>query len=367
MHLIIPRQALLQQVQRCQNVVEKRNTKPILCNLYLKAEANHLEVIGTDLQMAISGKTEAHIKESGETTVSAQKFFGIIKELDAELDVELKMKDSFLTIKSGRSRFRLSTLSPHDFPGMPQDDTDMHFSIHHQDLSKMIQCTAFAMSSDETRKYLTGTLFETKKEAGFSLISTDTHRLNLIHLNMDALSHNIQVIVPRKTVLEMRKVSDEQAGEMVLSLGKHQVRLQSSDYTLTSKVIDATFPAYQDVVPMQNPNHVHVNCKELDQALRRCMIVANDVTHDLCISFEKEGLKIAAHNVEQEQSEEFIEVKNGSDQSMMIGFNGRYLRDVLSVLDSDEIQISYRDSLSPILLAPVGQEGQKYIVMPMRI
>jgi len=164
----------------------------------------------------------------------------------------------------------------------------------------------------------------------------------------------------------MKKIAEDQGGTIEIGLSQRQVHLKCGGYTLISKVIDGTFPSYQDVIPTNHPYEVNVDCKKLDKALRRCMIVANDLTHDLCIQFTKEGLHIAAHNSEQEQSEEFVEAQ-GSETAMSIGFNGRYLRDVLNVLDSKEISINYRDELSPILLSPVGQEGEKYIVMPMRI
>ncbi|MDQ6990408.1 MAG: DNA polymerase III subunit beta [Mariprofundaceae bacterium] len=366
MKLIIAQPLLLKQIQRCQSIVEKKNTKPILCNLCLKALPHQLEVIGTDLQMAISAIQEAEVLEEGAITVSAQKAFEIIKELDANKPVELMLENSFLTIKSGRSRFRLITMPCTDFPGMPHDETDMVFTIEQKFLSKMIQSTAFAMSSDNTRKHLTGALFETEPNIGFRIVSTDTHRLNLIQMEMEYLSQAIHTIVPSKTVIEMKKIAENDGGMIELGLSKQQVRLQCGAYTLISKVIDGTFPAYQDVIPTSHPYEIKINCKALDKALRRCMIVANEVTHDLCIQFTAEGLHIAAHNSEQEQSEEFVEAQ-GSEIDMSIGFNGRYLRDVLNVLDSEEISMNYRDELSPILLSPVGQSGEKYIVMPMRI
>jgi len=366
MKLIISQPQLLKQIQRCQSIVEKKNTKPILCNLCFKALPNQLEIIGTDLQIAISAIQEAQVLEEGVITTSAQKAFDIIKELDADKDVELHLKDSFLVIKSGRSRFRLATMPCIDFPGMPHNETEMSFNIEQQVLSKMIQSTAFAMSNDETRKYLTGALFETVSEVGFRMTATDTHRLNLIQVVMEDLNQNIHAIVPSKTVLEMRKIAEEQGGLIEIGLSKHQISLQCGGYTLMSKVIDGTYPTYQDVIPTNNPYEVHVNCKQLDKALRRCMIVANPISHDLCVHFTPEGLHIAAHNNEQEQSEEFVEAQ-GSETEMSIGFNGRYLRDVLNVLESEEMSISYRDELSPILLSPVGQDGEKYIVMPMRI
>ncbi|MDQ6952555.1 MAG: DNA polymerase III subunit beta [Mariprofundaceae bacterium] len=366
MKLIISQSLLLKQVQRCQSIVEKKNTKPILCNICFKALPNQLEVIGTDLQMAISAIQKAEVLEEGAITVSAQKAFEIIKELDSDKPVELHLQDAFLIIKSGRSRFRLVTMPCTDFPGMPHNETDMRFEIEQKTLSKMIQSTAFAMSHDETRKYLTGGLFETQANVGFRMVSTDTHRLNLIQMVMEHLSQDIHTIVPSKTVLEMKKIAEEQGGLIEIGLSKHQVRLQCGGYTLISKVIDGTFPAYQDVIPTGHPYQVNVNCKNLDKALRRCMIVANEITHDLCIQFTPEGLHIAAHNNEQEQSQEFVEAK-GSETEMSIGFNGRYLRDVLNALSSEEMSIHYRDELSPILLSPVGQDGEKYIVMPMRI
>jgi len=367
MKLIIPQPLLLKQVQRCQSIVEKKNTKPILCNLCLKALLpNQLEIIGTDLHMAISAIQKAEVLEEGAITVSAQKAFDIIKELDADKMVEIQLEDQFLVIKSGRSRFRLATMGCTEFPGMPHDETHMSFQIEQSVLSKMIQSTAFAMSNDETRKYLTGALFETQADVGFRMITTDTHRLNIVQVVLESLSQDISTIIPRKTVLEIKKIAEEYGGVVEIGLSERQIRLQCGGYTLMSKVIDGTFPAYQDVIPTNQPYAVHVDCKALDKALRRCMIVANDITHDLCIQFTQEGLHIAAHNNEQEQSEEFVEAE-GSEVEMSIGFNGRYLRDVLNVLDSKEISINYRDELSPILLSPVGQDGEKYIVMPMRI
>ncbi|MDQ6967951.1 MAG: DNA polymerase III subunit beta [Mariprofundaceae bacterium] len=366
MHLSISRASLLQQVQHCQGIVEKRSTKPILCNLFLHAENQTLKIIGTDLQMAISASVETKVIEPGETTVSAQKLFEIIKELDTDKEIELKTKDSFLVIKSGRSRFRLSTMGTDDYPGMPDDDTDMSFDLDSQQLAKMIAGTAFAMSNDETRKYLTGTLFETDEKLGFRMVSTDSHRLALVELALDASLEAVKCIVPKKTVIEMKKISEEQSAPVHLSLGVRQVRMQCGPYTLSSKVIDATFPAYEEVIPKQNPRQVDVSCKNLDQSLRRSMIVANEVTHDVRLTFTSEGLQVAAHNTDQEQAEEFVEVDIQGPETV-IGFNGRYLRDVLSVVDTEQVSIHFRDELSPVLLTTTSESGSKYVVMPMRI
>ncbi|MDX8397309.1 MAG: DNA polymerase III subunit beta [Mariprofundaceae bacterium] len=366
MHLSISRSSLLQQVQRCQSIVEKRSTKPILCNLYLSAQDQQFEVMGTDLQIGISAKLDAQITESGMTTVSGQKLFEIIKELDADQDVELQTQDNFLLIKSGRSRFRLSVLDATEFPGMPEDDTDMKFELDSQDFANMITSTAFAMSTDETRKYLTGTLFEVNTSSLFRMITTDSHRLALIDLALDGNYKAIKCIVPRKTVSEMKKIAEEKSERVQISLGERQVRLSCGPYTLCSKVIEATFPAYEDVIPSENPRTIEINCKRLDQVLRRSMIVANESTHDVRLTFGANGVQVAAHNTDQEQAEELVEAEVQGSEAI-IGFNGRYLRDVLGVIHTEQVQINFRDELSPVLLTPTQNSSAKYVVMPMRI
>ena len=366
MQLTISRTSLLQYVQRCQSIVEKRSTKPILCNLCLEADNQQLTIIGTDLQIALSATIQTHIIEPGKTTVSAQKLFEIIKELDVDQDIELQTEASFLVIKSGRSRFQLSIMDANEYPGMPNDDTEMGFDIDAEMLAKMIQSTAFAMSNDETRKYLTGTLFEVTPTSKFRMITTDSHRLALIESSLDTSSTDIQCIVPRKTVLEIKKIAEEQGGTIHLSMSKRQIRLKSGGYTLSSKIIDAIFPAYEEVIPTTNPRHVDVDNKGLDQVLRRAMIVANESTHDVRLTFEDKGLHVAAHNTDQEQAQEFIEAEMEGIETI-IGFNGRYLRDVLGVISTAQVHINFKDALSPVLLTPAGDSTAKYVVMPMRI
>jgi len=198
------------------------------------------------------------------------------------------------------------------------------------------------------------------------MVATDTHRLNLTQCTMEHMTQSLGLIVPSKTVLEMKKIAEHQGGMVEISMGKSQVRLKAGAYTLVSKVIDGVFPAYQDVIPMTHPYEIRIPVKEMDKALRRCMIVANAVTYDLCIQITPEGLNIAANNYEQEQSHEFVMVE-GVENEMTIGFNGRYLRDILGSITSEEVSMKYRDELSPVLFEPTGLPGEKYIVMPMRI
>jgi len=366
MQISISRASLLQQIQRCQNIVEKKSTSPILSNFLLQAENGALTLMATDLQIAVISSTGVNVEVAGKITVEAKKFHDIVKELDAEKEVLLKYHNNFLEIKNGRSRFRLSTLPADDYPGMPKDETEMNFRIDAKLLAQMIAGTAFAMSNDETRKYLTGSLFEMDDSNGFKIVTTDGHRLALKETRIDQSSSPAQCIVPRKAVTEIKKVCEDYEGEVTVALGARQIRVKAGDYTLTSKIIDARFPSYLDVIPRDNPIIVTVNCNEFDQVLRRSMIVANDFTHDLKLNFSTVNIEVSAHNTEQEKAEGIVEanIENGE---AVIGFNGRYLRDVLAALTSESVEMEIRDELSPVLIRGKGQDDAKYVVMPMRI
>jgi len=366
MHITVPRTNFLQHVQRCQNIVEKRSTNAILSNLLLRAVGQSLKIEATDLQIGVSSTLSANIHSDGETTVSAKKLFDIIKELDPESDVEIKTEASFMLIHSGRSKFRLSTLPANDHPGVPEQDTDFSIAIDGRDLSAMIGATSFSMSTDETRKYLTGTLFEISSDNGLRLVATDGHRLALVGVKLGQAVENCHAIVPRKAVAEIKKICDESEGQVTLSLGRRQVCLDSGEQSLTSKVIDAQFPVYQDVIPANNSLETIVDRAGLDQTLRRSMIVSNEFTHDVRLQFANNGIHISAHNTEQEQAEEFVEAEY-SGREVSIGFNGRYLRDVLGAVQSDRVVIRFKDELSPVLMLEEGNEAAQYVVMPMRI
>lgn len=366
MHITVSRTTFLQHVQRCQNIVEKRSTNAILSNLLLRTTGDTLKIEATDLQIGVSSKVSATIHSDGDTTVSARKLFDIVKELDADSEVELKTEAPFMEIKSGRSKFRLSTLSANDHPGVPERDTDFSISLDGKDLSAMIGATSFSMSTDETRKYLTGTLFEISPENGLQLVATDGHRMALVGAKLGSEVEACHAIVPRKAVAEIKKICDEVDGQVTLSLGRRQVCLDAGDHSLTTKVIDAQFPVYQDVIPANNPEETVVDRIRLDQTLRRSMIVSNEFTHDVRLQFSAGGIHISAHNTEQEQAEEYVEA-DYSGREVSIGFNGRYLRDVLGAVQTEQVRIRFKDELSPVLMLEGDSETAKYVVMPMRI
>ncbi len=366
MKVTLSRASLLQAIQHCQNIVEKRHTIPILANVLLQAKDNILQITATDLEVGIRSRAEASIQVSGAVTVSARKLFDIIKELDPEQDVSLESGDAFVSIRSGRSRFRLSSLSADEFPSITEEENCALLNLSASVLADMIAATSFAMSNDETRKYLTGTLFEIDAEQTLRLVTTDGHRLALSEVRLQQDTQVSQCIVPRKAVLEIRKLCEESENQIELYLGERQIRLVTGSNILTSKLIDARFPVYQDVIPSGNPGHIMLSCSEFDQVLRRSMIVANEFTHDVRLVFSSDGLDISAHNTEQEEAEEHIAAEY-SGQELAIGFNGRYLRDALGAIRSASVLLEIKDELSPVLLYADNNQQARYVIMPMRI
>ncbi|MDQ6992939.1 MAG: DNA polymerase III subunit beta [Mariprofundus sp.] len=366
MKVTLSRTPLLQLVQRCQSIVEKRHTIPILANVLIETNEDSLRMTATDLEVGICSRIEGTVKESGSITVSAKKLFDIIKELDQNLDVSLTTGDGFIMIASGRSRFKVITQSAEAYPAMTDQENATSVILPATALAEMIGATSFAMSTDETRKYLTGTLFELDEEQNIRLVTTDGHRLALSEYQLEQVARKGSCIVPRKAVVEMRKLCDEHQGDVELLINDSQIRLMAGANTLTSKLIDARFPVYQDVIPVDNPDTAKMERTVLDQVLRRNMIVANEFTHDIRLIFSEKGVDISAQNSEQEESDERIDA-DYTGQEIAIGFNGRYLRDVLSVIHTDSICMELKDELSPILVHGEDSHRSRYVIMPMRI
>ena len=366
MHITVSRNNILGAVQRCQNVVERRHTVPILSNILLRASDDGLTASATDLEVGIRARVDASVQEAGGTTVAARKLFDVLKELDADADVELKTEDGFLRIASGRSRFKLATMAPDDFPDVQEESGGVAVRLDGADLAAMIASTSFAMSTDETRKYLTGTLFELDGDGRLNLVATDGHRLALMRRALGQPVETCQSIVPRKAGVEIRKLCEDEPGQVELRIGERQIGLNAGGCTLVSKLIDARFPNYADVIPVNNPELATASRAELDQILRRIMIVANEFTHDVRLLLRPGEMVVSAHNTDQEQAEESLELDYAGPETE-IGFNARYIRDVLGVMKGDAVRIHFRDGLSPVLLDESEDAAAQFVIMPMRI
>jgi DNA polymerase-3 subunit beta len=366
MQVTLSKQTIHQAVQRCQNVVERRHTVPILSNLLLEAEDRRLHITATDLEVGLKAEVEAEVEREGSLTVSARKLHEIVKELPDDAPVQLLLDGLFLHIFCGKSKFRLSTLPASDYPALSEEIEAEPIQIDGRDLAKMIAATSFAMSSDETRKYLTGTLFELKKPSYLTLVATDGHRLSLSEVKLQGIPCESRCIVPKKAVIELRKLAEEVEGQVQLYLGDRFIRMKSGKFILSSKLIDARFPAYEEVVPADESGGAVIDRLGFDHVLRRIMIVANEFTHDTQLQFNQGVLHISAHNTEQEEAEETMEIEYTGPE-LTIGFNARYLRDVLSVIQGQRIRMQLKDSLSPVLVLDESLDSERYVIMPMRI
>lgn len=366
MHITLSRADMLRAVQRCQNIVERRHTVPLLSNILLNADNNELTMTATDLELGIRTISQATVHHAGHITVAAKKLFDVLKEMNVDADIDIKLEDTFLNIKSGRSRFRLATLPAEDFPDIQETESDSSTHINGGDLASMISSTSFAMSNDETRKYLTGILFEVDEQGRLNLAATDGHRLALTRICLEQKTEIRQSIVPHKAVMEMRKLCEDVPGQVTLTINDRQICLTSESYNLTSKLIDARFPRYEDVIPENNPEIAIAKRSSLDQILRRIMIVANEFTHDVRLQFKSGELVVSSHNTEQEQAEENIDLEYTGPE-IEIGFNARYIRDVLGAMHGDTIRIYLKDELSPVLLKEEEESAASFVIMPMRI
>ncbi len=371
MKFSVPREDLLKPLMLVAGVVEKRQTSPVLGNVLIKVVGNRLSLTGTDREVEIVGRLPLpDMLVDGEITVSAKKLVDICKSLPDDSQIECSLEDARLIIKSGRSRFVLSTLPASDFPATEPAPGDWSFSCPQQQVKALIDATAFAMAQQDVRYYLNGMLWEVEGN-NLRLVSTDGHRMAIASQSLDIdMPEKMQAILPRKGVIELSRLLNTD-GELSIqvTLGAHHIRVETSEYTFTSKLIDAKFPPYENVLPKGGSNILLGDRLALKQAFGRVAILSNEKYRGVRLQAENNLLTIVANNPEQEEAEERVDV-NYQGETLEIGFNVSYLLDVVNVLDSENVQIILSDSNSSALI----KEGQEqsgpetaYVIMPMRL
>lgn len=369
MKFVISRDALITPLSLVAGVVERRQTLPILANVQLSIESDLLTVTGTDLEVELQGRIPLNSPAdvAGEITVPGRKLLDICKALPEGSDLQFSLSEDKLILKSGRSRFTLSTLPASDFPSVDHDSDGQSFSVLQADLKHMIDRTSFAMAQQDVRYYLNGMLWERTSEA-LRLVATDGHRLAMCTLKSDAPGDvkASQVIVPRKGVLEMSRLLGGEAEEAEISIGSNHIRVATSDYTFTSKLIDGKFPDYERVLPRNSSKEVVGDRNELRQAFTRTAILSNEKYRGIRVTLSDNQLTIVANNPEQEEAEEVVGV-DYQGEGLEIGFNVNYLVDVLTVLNTERVKIHLSDANSSALLEEAEDGDSMYVVMPMRL
>jgi DNA polymerase-3 subunit beta len=367
MKFSISREALLRPLTLVAGVVERRQTLPVLSNVLIQVEGDEVSLTGTDLEVELIGRTVAsQVDQPGAATVPARKLMDICKSLPDQSDIQLAVEEGRAVLRSGRSRFTLSTLPVAEFPNIEDANSSQEISVPRGTLKHLIEATSFAMAQQDVRYYLNGMLLEIQSNL-LRTVATDGHRLAMCSRPIDVpVSQPQKLIVPRKGILELSRLLDDSDEPVSLTLGSSHVRAHTGDFTFTSKLIDGKFPDYERVVPRNGDKVLIAERAALRQVLSRTAILSNEKYRGVRLYLEENNLKVMANNPEQEEAEENIAVEyNGG--AMEVGFNVGYLVDVLTVLNEDRVQITLADPNSSALLEEPGGGDAVYVVMPMRL
>lgn len=364
----INREALLKPLQAVSGIIERRHTLPILSNVLISRNGNQIDFVATDIEIEISARTVVDSEgESRNTTVGAKKLLDILKALPADSDVNLSLTDKRMQVKSGKSRFNLQTLPAEDFPRLAvADATTVKFSVQQKLLKSLLSLVQYAMAQQDIRYYLNGLLMVVDGHT-LRLVATDGHRLAHAAKQLDGEEMLRQeVILPRKTILELTKLLTDSDDTIDIELSGNQVKFSFSDIVLISKLVDGKFPDFQRVIPQNQPKKLKLNRLALLGSLNRASILTSDKFRGVRWVLSDGSLKIICSNTEQEEAQEELDV-DYTGESLDIGFNVGYLMDVLNNLHDEEIHCDLGDSSSSALFTVPGKDDFKYVVMPMRI
>jgi DNA polymerase III subunit beta len=366
MKISIERETLLSALQAVANVVERRQTLPILSNVLLAAEEDEITVTATDMEVEAVAKVAAKVSRAGTLTVPGRKLLDICRSLPPLSTISIEEKDKKIRIQSARSKFVLSTLPPNEFPIVGVSAEEFSFVLDAGVLQDLILSTQFAMAHQDVRYYLNGLLLEITNTS-IKTVATDGHRLALSERLISLQKGDLrQLIIPRKGVTEIQRLASNSNEPIALSVFSNVLRVSTATQSLTVKLVDGKFPDYERVLPKGGNKLVVANRELLKSALQRTSILSNEKFRGVRLNFGKNVLKTSAHNPEQEEAEEEIEV-DYDGENLEIGFNVSYLLDVLNVLQTDNIQIILSDSNSSCLIQASEEVTGRYVVMPMRL
>ena len=366
MNIKIDRELLLTPLGNVSGIVEKRHALPILSNLLIESEQGNLRFTATDLEVQISTYIKTELPEDFQITISAQKLFDITRALPEKSKIDIQIEDNKVTVKAKKSRFNLQTLPAKDYPVMKKEENEIvDLKLTQKEFKDLLKQVDFAMAQQDIRYYLNGLLIEIK-EKNINIVGTDGHRLSFTSSSINTSNTPTQVIVPRKTIIELVKLLNDTEDPIEISFSKSQVCFKFSDINLITKIIDGKFPDYSRVIPEGHQNSFNINRSLLLESMLRASILSNDKYRGIRMVVEGNNLKLVSNNSEHEEAEEELEIDYKGDK-IDIGFNVTYLIDVLTNIQSDQLTIAFNDSSSSCLVTIPNNEKYKYVVMPMRI
>ncbi len=369
----IARSDLIKSLGHVQSVVEKRGTIPILGNVRLDVNDGQIELAATDMELAVVDKVAAEVSVAGSCTVPAHMLYDIVRKLSDDKAIEITelAEEARVEIKSGHSRFSLSTLPVDEFPAIAEGDLPHSFILTRDECKALIEKTRFAMSTEETRYYLNGVYLHEAEDDGANVlrgVATDGHRLARMQVGLPAGAAGMPgVIIPRKAIIELSKLLEDAPNEVKISLSDTKIRFVCGDVVLVSKLIDGSFPDYSRVIPTGNDKNLEVGASAFSQAVDRVSIISSDKARGVKVSIADKQITLSASSNEQNSGEEAIDASFDGGEAMEIGFNSRYLLDVLSQIESNVVRLTLADSNAPALLNDPDDIGALYVVMPMRV
>ncbi|NTS66091.1 DNA polymerase III subunit beta [Sphingomonas sp. HHU CXW] len=366
MKATIERATLLKGLSHVQSVVERRNTIPILSNVLIEAVEGSLRLMATDLDLQINESVAAAVDQPGAITVSAHTLFDIARKLPEGAQVSLSAADGRMAIVAGRARFSLGTLPRDDFPVIAEGELPTSFELPAETLKQIIDKTRFAISTEETRYYLNGIFLHLSDDV-LKAAATDGHRLARVTVAKPEGSDGMpDVIVPRKCIAELRKLLDEVDGSVGVSLSSTKIRFDLGSAILTSKLIDGTFPDYSRVIPTANDKILKLDPKSFMEGVDRVSTIATEKTRAVKMGLDRDRITLSVTSPENGTAAEEVP-GDYTSAPFEIGFNSRYLLDILGQIDSDLVEVHLADAAAPTLIRENDKSPALYVLMPMRV
>lgn len=369
MELTIRVPELLRALQRVQGIVEKKTTMPILANAHIKSKGKDaITVSATDLEIGLTADYEAKVPKAGAMTLEAKALYDIVRSLPEQTVTLKQAANQWVEISCGKVKYRVVGLAAESFPTLPKFEDVAFFSIDPKTFREMIDKTLYAVSTDETRYNLTGVFCEpVQGSPGLRMVATDGHRLALIaRPTKEAPVMKEGVIIPRKGLVELKKLLDDGEGEARLGFVENSAVFEKAGTTLTMRLVDGRFPDYQQVIPAASSRRVRVGRQQLHEALKRTSVLSADKAQGVRVDLTTNMLALTANNPDRGEAREEIDVEY-EGEPLKIGFNFRYLLDVLAVLNEERVELELTDELSPGVIHGEGTEGYNAVIMPMRI
>jgi DNA polymerase-3 subunit beta len=369
MEIKISRSEILKGLGFVQSVVERKTTMPILANVLLEAKNKKLSVTATDLEVGLHGTYDAEVISSGKVAVHARSMYDIVKELPEDLIHIKVVSGNWVEVVCNKSNFKIVGLSADEYPSLPKKGDGNTVKIHGSTITDMLDKTSFAMSTDETRYNLNGVFLDEKKtgkENSIRMVATDGHRLSIVERpSSSVMNLGKGVIVPRKGVVELKKLLDDD-GEIELWIDTKHLIAYKGNITLIVRLIDGQFPPYEQVIPKTTKKVVSIKKEEISKALRRVSVLSTDRSRGVKFSFSPKNLDIYASNPDMGEAHEEVSIKY-TGESFDIGFNAKYVLDALSAIDDEESVLQLGDETSPCVLRSEKDKGFTHVIMPMRL